>query len=52
MSYCKKTFDCVEMERRGAERVAKLLDGKTLEEQLKFWQRGTKELRKLQRTKK
>lgn len=46
-----KTFDCVEMKRRGAERIAKLLDGKTLEEQLKFWQRGTKELRKLQKQK-
>ena len=45
----KKTFDCVEMKHRGAERVMKRLEGKTLEEQLKYWQRGTEELRKLQK---
>ena len=44
-----KTFDCVEMKHRGAERVMKRLEGMTLEEQLQYWQRGTEELRKLQK---
>ena len=44
-----KTFDCVAMKRRGAERVRKQVEGKTLEEQLKYWASGTKELRKLQK---
>jgi hypothetical protein len=44
-----KTFDCVDMKRRGAERVRKRLEGKTLEEQVKYWASGTKELLKLQK---
>ena len=44
-----KTFDCVEMKRRGAERVMKLLEGKTFEEKLKFWKNGTQELKKMQK---
>ena len=44
----KKTFDCVEMKRRGADRVRKRLEGKTLKEQLEYWQKGTRELRRLQ----
>jgi hypothetical protein len=45
-----KSFDCVEMKHRGAERVMKRLKGKTLEEQLKYWQRGTDELLKLKKS--
>ena len=45
-----KTFDCVDMKRRGAQRVAERLKGKTLEEELKYWQRGTEELRKLKKS--
>jgi len=41
-----KTFDCVEMKRRGAERVYRTVKGMTPEEEQAFWQRGTRELRK------
>jgi len=44
-----KTFDCVEMKRRGAEEVQKVLAGMTPEEELAYWQIGTEELRKRQR---
>lgn len=45
-----KTFDCVEMKRRGAEAVRKRLEGKTLKERLEYWQKGTEELRKFQKS--
>ncbi len=44
----KKTFDCVEMKRRGAEEVQRTLAGMTPEEELAFWQNGTEELRQKQ----
>ncbi len=44
----KKEFDCVEMKRKGAEILQKKLVGLTLEEELKFWQERTKELKKEQ----
>ena len=44
-----KTFDAVRMKRQGAERVMTQLEGKSLQEQLEYWQRGTKDLKKLQR---
>ena len=44
-----KTFDCVQMKRRGAERITKNLEGKTFEEKLKYWQSGTEKLRKLKK---
>ena len=44
-----KTFDCVEMKRKGAERVMKRTEGMTLEEELKYWQEGTANLRKRQK---
>ena len=43
-----KTFDCVEMKRQGAELVRRQLEGKPLEQQLEYWQKGTEDLRKLQ----
>jgi hypothetical protein len=43
-----KEFDCVEMKRKGAEVLRKKLAGMTLEEELKFWQERTKELKKEQ----
>jgi len=46
-----KTFDCVEMKRRGAELVQKQLEGKSPAHQLEYWQKGTDELRKLQKRK-
>ena len=44
-----KTFDCVQMKRQGAELVRKQLEGKSLEQQLEYWQKGTSELKKLQK---
>ena len=43
-----KTFDCVDMKREGAERVMKQLEGKSLQEQLEYWKKGTEDLKKLQ----
>jgi hypothetical protein len=45
----KKTFDCVEMKRKGAERVMKRTKGMTPEEELKYWQEGTARLRERQK---
>ena len=41
-----KTFDCVEMKRKGAERVYQLVKDMTPEEEIEFWRRGTEKLRK------
>jgi hypothetical protein len=38
-----KTVDCVEMKRRGLQRVANLSDGRIVEEQLNNRQRETRE---------
>jgi hypothetical protein len=44
-----KTFNCVKMKRLGSARVLKNLRGKTTEEQLQYWQKGTEDLRRHQR---
>ena len=44
----KKTFDCVEMKRRGAERIRSLTAGMTMEEQLVFWKKRTELLQQSQ----
>lgn len=44
----KKTFDCVEMKHRGAKKVQTMLAGMTLDEQVAYWERRGKELRKRQ----
>lgn len=41
----KKTFDCVEMKRRGAERIYAEIKDMTHEEKLAYWQRQNEELR-------
>ncbi|MYA21732.1 MAG: hypothetical protein F4Z30_02610 [Gemmatimonadetes bacterium] len=46
----KKAFDCVEMKRRGAERIHDQIANMTIEEQLVFWQKRTELLRKHQQT--
>ena len=46
----KKTFDCVEMKRRGAERIYNQVANMTLKEQLIFWRERTDLLRKHQQT--
>jgi len=44
-----KTFDCVQMKRQGSELVRKHLEGKSFEQQLEYWQKGTSDLKKLQK---
>lgn len=44
MPNTKKTFDCVEMKHRGADKVQQAIEGMTLEEELAFWAEGTREL--------
>ena len=44
----RKTFDCVEMKRRGAERIHGLTAGMTVEEQQAFWEKRTRLLEKAQ----
>jgi hypothetical protein len=39
-----KTFDCVDLKRRGAERVQAELDGMTPGQQVEYWRRSTEEL--------
>ncbi len=43
-----KTFDCVRMKRQGAEQVMKQLEGKSFQEQLEYWQKGTEDLKRHQ----
>jgi hypothetical protein len=38
-----KTFDCVEMKRRGAMRVHERLKDMTVEQQIEYWRRRNKE---------
>lgn len=40
-----KTFDCVEMKRRGALEVYELLKNMSAEEQVAFWRQETENLR-------
>ena len=48
MDMKRKAFDCVRMTRQGAEQVLKQPVGKSLQEQLEFWQKGTEDLKELQ----
>jgi len=41
-----KTFDCVEMQHRGGERVQRETQGMTLEREVAFWHQRTEELRR------
>lgn len=45
----KKTFDCVEMKRRGAEIIYKQIATLTPKEQLIFWQKRNELLKKRQK---
>ena len=42
----KKKFDCVEMKRRGAEKVCQAIQGMTLDEEVAYWRKRTKEARR------
>jgi len=41
--------ECVILKRRGAEHVAKLVAGMSLQEQLEFWRKRTETMRKRQK---
>jgi len=43
-----KTFDCVEMKRRGALRVHERLKDMTLEQQIEYWRGRSEEFRREQ----
>jgi hypothetical protein len=45
----KKTFDCVAMKRRGAERIHEQTAGMTVEQNLTFWRQRTEALKQKQR---
>lgn len=40
-----KTFDCVEMKRRGAERIHERLKNMTLEQKIDYWRRRSQSFR-------
>ena len=43
-----KTFDCVEMKRRGAEHVYSITKNMTPSQELEFWRKRTEEIRREQ----
>jgi hypothetical protein len=43
-----KTFDCVQMKRRAAERIHEETKGLTLEEKIDYWRRRSEEFRREQ----
>ena len=47
----KKKFDCVEMKQKGSVDVLKSTQNLTREEELKYWQNGTNELKQLKNEK-
>lgn len=44
-----KTFDCVEMKRRGAVRVQQTIAGMSPRQELEYWRNQTEQLRRRQR---
>ncbi len=43
-----KTFDCVEMKRRGAEYVYSIIKDMTPQEEVEYWRKCTEEMRREQ----
>ena len=41
-----KDFDCVEMKRKGAQKVYEATKGMTVEEEVEYWRRRTEEARR------
>ncbi len=41
-----KSFDCVEMKRKGAEAVYRKVAALSIEEQLEYWRKGSAALKK------
>jgi len=46
----KKKFDCVEMKHRGADKIRRIVEGMTLEQQVAFWKERTEKMRKRRMT--
>ncbi len=44
----KKSFDCVELQHRGGERLMAELEGMTIEERVEYFRKHTQALRELQ----
>ena len=42
----KKVFDCVEMKRKGSQKVYEALKGKTRDEQVEYWRGRNREMRR------
>ena len=42
----KKKFDCVEMKRKGAQKVYKATQGMTVNEEVAYWRQRTREARR------
>ncbi len=42
-----KTFDCVELQHKGAEEIRKQTEGMTFEEEVEFWRRESELLKKI-----
>ena len=40
-----KVFDCVEMKRRGSEKVYEALKGRSRDEQIEYWRERNQEMR-------
>lgn len=40
----KKKFDCVEMKRKGAERIYQITKDMTVEEKVEYWRKRTEEM--------
>ena len=45
----KKTFDCVEMKRRGAQRIYEATKGMTLEQEVAYWRERSRQFREEQK---
>jgi len=41
-----KTFDCVEMKRKGSQKIYEALKGRTRDEQVAYWRERNEETRK------
>ncbi len=41
-----KTFDCVDMKRKGQERIYQALKDKSVEEQTEYWRQRSADMRK------
>jgi esterase/lipase superfamily enzyme len=47
-----KTFDCVKMKRKGAEKIYRDLKDKTVSEQVEYWRQRSEDMRRWQEARK